>query len=64
VYDRTPEHYRDDHLINNHLFRQDNFLSECYRQLIIEQTQSQSKQQQTYNWTVHIDTDEYLVPNP
>ena len=74
----------DVHVINNHRYRQRNFVSECYRQLLLESnpiasTQHQRQKETTKNddadkndnnnnyyhyWTVHIDTDEYLVPNP
>jgi hypothetical protein len=40
--------------INNHRIRQRRFVSQCYRRLKTE----------GYTWTLHIDTDEYVVPNP
>lgn len=59
--------------INNHRFRQRNFLSECYRQIYNEHPNSKTdvnlvnntvSDKDAITWTVHIDTDEYLVPNP
>jgi hypothetical protein len=51
----TQEQIKHDlQVINNHRFRQRTFLSECYRQLKIENR----------TWTVHIDTDEYITVNP
>lgn len=43
--------------INSHRFRQKNFVSECFRRVRLEEDGGIS-------WVVHIDTDEYLVPNP
>jgi len=40
--------------INNHRVRQLRFVSQCYRRL----------KDENYTWTLHIDTDEYIVPNP
>jgi hypothetical protein len=40
--------------INSHRYRQRIFLAECYRQL----------KQEGQQWTVHIDTDEFLTINP
>ena len=40
--------------INNHRFRQVTFLSSCFRYM----------RSQNRTWTVHIDTDEYVVVNP
>ena len=57
--------------INDHRFRQKNFLSECYRQVFEEHPNSKSKapnytvsDKDAITWAVHIDTDEYLVINP
>jgi len=58
VRDHQEEVRQDVHRINNHRFRQKNFVSECYR-IIREENQSFP-----ISWTVHIDTDEFLVPNP
>lgn len=46
--------------INNRNFRHHNFISECFRQLKKEQEQ----QSKDISWTVHIDANEFLVPNP
>ena len=58
----------DIHKVNNHRFRQKKFVSECFRKVKKEHQQQQRNQQQQQqsgiSWTVHIDTDEYLVPNP
>jgi hypothetical protein len=40
--------------INIHRFRQKSFVSQCFQQL----------KNDGMSWTVHIDTDEYIVPNP
>lgn len=40
--------------VNNHRFRQRRFVSQCYAKL----------KEEGRMWTVHIDTDEYLVVNP
>lgn len=40
--------------VNNHRFRQKTFVSQCYSKL--------KKENRT--WTIHIDTDEYMVVNP
>ncbi len=60
--------------INNHRFRQKNFVSECFRQIKKEKTDKpglfsspfwkSDDSDDTISWVVHIDTDEYLVPNP
>mmetsp|Transcript_17195 Transcript_17195/g.42891 ORF Transcript_17195/g.42891 Transcript_17195/m.42891 type:complete len:393 (-) Transcript_17195:4035-5213(-) len=57
--------------INDHRFRQKNFLAECYRQIFEEHPNSKSNarnytvsDKDAITWAVHIDTDEYLVPNP
>lgn len=52
--------------INNHRFRQKNFVSECFRQIKEEQPTSSASwfSPKPMSWVVHIDTDEYLVPNP
>jgi len=52
---------RDDLIqINLHRFRQTNFVSECYRALKSEFSNNNNLSP----WVVHIDTDEFLVPNP
>ena len=40
--------------INIHRFRQKTFVSQCFKHL----------KEDGMSWTVHIDTDEYIVPNP
>ena len=51
--------------INNHRFRQKNFVSECFRQVKKEHNISPFWRSKDFiSWAVHIDTDEYLVPNP
>jgi hypothetical protein len=70
VREHQDKVHRDVHGINNHRFRQKNFVSECFRQ--IKQEQQEQKPQRNDNgngntaisWAVHIDTDEFLVPNP
>jgi hypothetical protein len=53
--DEDPATVKADRLqISNHRFRQVTFLSACLRQL--------KKEKRT--WTMHIDTDEYVVVNP
>jgi len=69
VKEHQDEVRRDIHKVNNHRFRQKNFVSECFRKVKEEYQQQQDNQQQqqqqnSISWTVHIDTDEYLVPNP
>jgi hypothetical protein len=44
----------DIQMTNNHRYRQAVFVSQCYKQL----------QREGRTWTVHIDTDEYIVVNP
>lgn len=51
--------------LNNHRFRQQTFISQCFRQIKTEQEERQhDPEPNQIGWTVHIDTDEYLVPNP
>ena len=57
--------------INLHRFRQATFVSRCFRHLKQEHYQQQKRQRQRKgkdrtlpSWTLHIDTDEYVVVNP
>ena len=57
--------------VNNHYFRQKTFVSECYAKVKKEQDEYNKKKNNKQDddmkgisWTVHIDTDEFLVPNP
>ena len=50
-------------MVNNHYYRQKTFISECYRQIKREGKEAMKKGVSSPSWTVHIDTDEFLVPN-
>ena len=64
-------------MVNNHYYRQKTFISECYRQIkregqeeeeeammMMKKKKGASKRRRSMpSWTVHIDTDEFLVPN-
>jgi hypothetical protein len=73
VKEHQDEVRNDVHQINNHRFRQKNFVSECFRQIKREREVPSSTSWMSSNntnnvneisWAVHIDTDEFLVPNP